>query len=171
MFTATVSSKTAGTITGTVSFQEGTTVLGSGKVSGGKATWSITTLAVGSHSITAVYSGNTSYGPSTSALLKHTVNKAAATTKLTSSVNPSTVGESVTFKVTITTVAPGTGTPMGAVTFKDGTTTLGSVSLTTGAASYTTTKLAKGSHSITAVYSGSMDDLGITSAVLMQQMD
>jgi hypothetical protein len=170
-FTATVSSKTAGTITGTVSFQEGTTVLGSGKVSGGKATLSITTLAVGSHSITSVYSGNTSYGPSTSALLKHTVNKAAATTKLTSSVNPSTVGESVTFKVTITTVAPGTGTPMGAVTFKDGTTTLGSVNLTTGAASYTTTKLAKGSHSITAVYSGSMDDLGITSAVLMQQMD
>jgi unsaturated chondroitin disaccharide hydrolase len=114
--TATVSSKTAGTITGTVSFQDGTTVMGSGKVSGDKATFSTTTLSVGSHSITAVYSGNASYGPSTSAMLKHTVNKATATAKLTSSVNPSTVGESVTFKATITTVAPGTGTPTGTVT-------------------------------------------------------
>jgi hypothetical protein len=167
--TATVSSKTAGTITGTVSFQDGTTVMGSGKVSGDKATFSTTTLSVGSHSITAVYSGNASYGPSTSAMLKHTVNKATATAKLTSSVNPSTVGESVTFKATITTVAPGAGTPTGTVTFKDGTTTLGSVTLTTGAASYTTTKLTKGSHSITVVYSGSTDDLGISSAILTQQ--
>jgi kumamolisin len=170
-FTATVSSTTAGTITGTVSFKDGATVLGSGTVSGGKATLSTSVLAAGSQSITAVYSGNTSYGSSASAALAHTVNKARTTAKLTSSLNPSTVGKSVTFKATIAATAPGTGTPTGTVTFKDGATTLGSVALDSGIASYTTTKLAHASHSITAVYSGSKDNLVATSAVLTQKVD
>jgi hypothetical protein len=171
VITATVSSTTAGTITGTVSFKNGTTVLGSGTVSGGKATFSTSVLAVGSHSITAVYEGNTSYGPSTSAALAHTVNKAATTAKLTSSLNPSTFGQPVTFKVTIAVVAPGTGTAAGTGTFKDGATTLASVTLVNGAANYTTSKLAKGSHSITAVYSGSSNDLGATSLPLTQKVN
>jgi hypothetical protein len=170
-FTATVSSKAEGTITGTVSFKDGTTVLGSGTVSDGKATFSTSALAVGGHSITAEYSGNTSYGSSASAALAHTVNKASTTAKLTSSLNPSTVGKTVTFKATIATTAPGTGTPTGTVTFNDGATTLGSVALDSGTASYTTTKLARASHSITAVYSGSKDNLGATSAVLTQKVD
>ncbi len=170
-FTATVSSTTAGSITGTVSFKDGGTVLGSGMVSGGKATLSTSALAVGSHSITAVHSGSTSYGPSTSASLAHTVNKAATTAKLISSPDPSAVGEAVTFKATIAVVSPGTGTPTGTVTFRDGTNTLGSVALVSGTASYTTSKLAKGSLSITAVYSGSTHDLGATSAALTQKVN
>jgi len=172
-FTATVAAAAPsdGTPTGTVFFKDGATVLGSGTVSGGKATLSTSVLAAGSHSITAVYSGNTSYGPSTSAWLAHTVNKAATTAKLTSSPTSSVVGETVTLKATIAVVAPGTGTPTGTVTFKDGTNTLGSVTLASGTGSYTTSKLAKGSHSITAVYSGSTQDLGITSPILTQQVN
>ena len=67
-FTATVTSA-AGTPTGTVTFKNGATTLGTGTLSGGKATFATSALAVGSHSITAAYAGNSSYAPSTSATL------------------------------------------------------------------------------------------------------
>ncbi len=59
-FTATVSANSpgSGTPTGTVTFMDGSTSLGTGTLSGGVATFSISTLPVGSHSITGVYSGD-----------------------------------------------------------------------------------------------------------------
>jgi sugar lactone lactonase YvrE len=71
-FTATVTSA-AGSPTGTVSFLDGTTVLGQGTLSGGICTLTTSALAAGSHSITALYNGAVDFAPSTSAVLTQSV--------------------------------------------------------------------------------------------------
>src|SRR5262249_19367707 len=92
-FTATVTSSTAGTITGTVTFKDGSTTLGSGSVgSGGLATFSTSTLSVAGHSITAVYGGDSNYAGSTSSAVSETVNKATSTSSVITSLSPSTFG-------------------------------------------------------------------------------
>jgi len=94
------------------------------------------------------------------------VKKAATTTGLVSSLNPSKKGQAVTFTAT---VAPGAG-PTGTVTFKDGSTTLGTATLntTTHKAAITKTTLAVGTHSITAVYGGNTNFNASTSTVVKQ---
>jgi len=164
-FTARVKSS-SGTPAGTVAFKDGTTTLGTITLSAGVAKYTTTTLAVGTHSITAVYSGSTSYNTSTSTAVSQVVNKATTKNTLVSSLNPSIYGQSVTFTATVKPQY--TGTPSGTVTFKNGTTTLGSVTLSAGVAKYTTTTLAVGTHSITAVYSGSTSFNTSTSAALSQ---
>jgi len=164
-FTATVP---AGA-TGTVTFLDGTTTLGTGTVSSGTATFTTSTLVVGTHSITAVYSGDTNFNGASSAVLSQVVNKATpgqngvAAITVRSSLNPSTFGQAVTFTATVPAGATGT------VTFLDGTTPLCSgvpVSLVT--ATCTTSVLTVGTHSITAVYSGDTNFNGASSAVLSQ---
>jgi Bacterial Ig-like domain (group 3)/FG-GAP-like repeat len=76
------------------------------------------------------------------------------TTALTSSASSPATGGSITFTAIITGASGSTGTPTGTVNFLDGTTSLGTGTLTSGIATYTTTALAAGSHSVTAVYSG-----------------
>ena len=150
-FTATVTAS-SGTPTGTVTFKNGTVTLGTGTLSGGSATFTTATLTVGTHSITAVYNGDANFAPSTSPALSQVVNQAASTTSVVSSVNPSAVGQAVTFTAT---VRPATsGTPTGTVTFSDGATVLGTGTLSLGKATFTTSALAVGSHSITASYGG-----------------
>ncbi len=73
-FTATLS---AGA-TGTVTFMDGTTVMGTGTVSNGTASFSTSTLSVGTHSITAVYGGDANYNGATSPALAQVVNKTAS---------------------------------------------------------------------------------------------
>lgn len=78
----------------------------------------------------------------------------ATSTAVTSSVNPSTLGQSVTFTATVT--GPG-GTPTGTVNFKDGGSSISgcaSQTLSSGVATCTTTALSVGTHSITADYGG-----------------
>jgi len=123
-----------------------------------KATFSISTLAAGSHTIAATYNGDTALGPSTAPVaVMQTVNRLTTTTSLASSANPSTVGQPVTF---VATVAPGgpTGTPTGTVTFSvDGTHELPvSLRLVNGSdqAVFTISSLTAGSHTITATYNG-----------------
>lgn len=87
------------------------------------------------------------------------VTKATTTTSLVSALNPAVVGASVQFTATVT----GTGTPTGAVTFMDGTTTLGTGTLSAGVATYSTNSLTAASHSITAVYGGDANFNGSTS--------
>ena len=89
-------------------------------------------------------------GPAATASI--TVNKRTPAVALTSSVNPSDFGQSVTFTATVSSAS---GTPTGTVQFKDGGTNLGSAqSLTNGTAQLTTAALASGNHVITAEYSG-----------------
>ena len=169
-FTATVKAVApgSGTPTGTVSFLDGSTTLGTGTLSGGTATFSISTLAAAAHSITVVYGGDTNFLTSTSSILTQTVKQAATTSSVSSSANPSVSGQAVTFTATITPVSPGSGTPTGTVTFDDGSTVLGTVTLTNGTASFTTSSLAVGTHSIKAVYAGDANFKTSTSAVLKQ---
>ena len=169
-FTATVKAVApgSGTPTGTVSFLDGSTTLGTGTLSGGTATFSISTLAVGAHSITVVYGGDANFLTSTSGILTQTVKQAATTSSVSSSVNPSVSGQAVTFTATIAPVSPGSGTPTGTVTFNDGSTVLGIVTFTSGTASFTTSSLAVGTHSIKAVYAGDTNFKTSTSAVLKQ---
>jgi len=171
-FTAAVSSATAGTITGTVTFLDGATSLGMGTLAGGMATFATSSLAAGSHSITAQYGGDTNYATSISPVLTQTVNagtKAATTTAVTSSLNPSTTGTSVTFTAAVTSATAGTIT--GAVTFLDGATSLGMGTLAGGMATFATSSLAAGSHSITAQYGGDANYATSTSPVVTQTVN
>src|SRR5205085_10223092 len=95
---------------------------------------------------------------------------AMTSTTVTSNNNPSTFGQSVTFTATVTS---GAGTPtQGTVTFKDGNTNLGTTPLVqSGQASFTTSSLGAGMHSLTAVYSGSLNFSDSTSDVLNQQVN
>ena len=91
-FTATVTRIPAGsgTATGTVTFKEGATTLGTGTLNGlGVATFTTSTLSVASHSITAEYGGDGNFNTSTSSALTQVVQKADTSTALTSSANPS----------------------------------------------------------------------------------
>jgi hypothetical protein len=168
-FTATVKAATSGTPTGTVTLKDGATTLATGTLSGGKATFATSTLSVGTHSITATYPGDTSFTASASPKLTQTVNKAASSNSVASSLNPSTFGKLVTFTATVK--AATSGTPTGTVTFMDGTTVLGMGTLSGGKATFATSGLTKGMHSIAAVYGGDGKFTGSTSPVLKQTVN
>lgn len=129
----------------------------------------ISTLPVGSNDITATYTDTNGAHLSSqaSAVLVQTVLEGTGVT-LVSSMNPSAVGQNVTFTATVAGAAGG-ATPDGNVTFLDGSTILGiiplSPSATVGAAnaSFTTGSLSNGLHVITATYNGDMQK-GIQSA-------
>jgi hypothetical protein len=179
-FTATVSVTAPGSTaganpTGTVDFKDGATIIGSGTLSTTAgvttATFSTTSLAVGTHSMTAVYNGDSSFNGSTSSAVSQVVNKANSSTAVVSSVNPSVFGQSVTFTATVTAVAPGAGTPSGTVTFKDGGVSIGTGTLAGGSATLTTSSLAIGAHSITVDYAGDSSFNTSSSATLTQTVN
>ena len=149
----------AGTPSGIVTFKDGTIVIGTQTLNNvGVATLTTSLLSVGSHSITAVYGGDNTFKTSTSAAFSQVVNQAATTSLLTSSANSSIIGQSVTFTGTITANAPGAGIPSGTVSFKEGTTVLGTGTLNaSGVATFSTTTLSVGNHSITTVYDGDLN--------------
>ena len=92
-------------------------------------------------------------------------------TTLTSSANPADAGTSITFTSTVASPVKGiTAIPTGTVTFEDGTTALGPpVTLnSSGVATFSTSSLAAGTHTITAHYSGAVNFLPNTSAVLSE---
>jgi sugar lactone lactonase YvrE len=160
-FTATVTSGAGeGTPTGTVTFKDGATVLGSPVTlnSTGVATDSTAALAVGTHTITASYtpSASSNYLPSPPATLIQNVGEVTATS-LTSSGSPSALGASVTLTATVSISGGGSVTPDGTVTFTDTTTgtILGSQTLgPSGIVTQSTAALTYGPHTITATYSG-----------------
>jgi len=94
---------------------------------------------------------------------------ADTTTTLTSSLNPSSFGQPVTFTATVTT--GGSPVTTGSVAFKDGNTPLGTVSLSVlGQASFTTATLSSGPHVITAEFGGS-GILGTSSGLVTQTVN
>src|SRR5207302_1872822 len=150
----------AGIPTGTVTFKDGPSALGTGTLNGaGQATFVTRTLAVGAHPIPASYGGDATFSGSTSSTLTETVKKASTATVVSSSAIPSLTGQSVKFTATVTANSPGTGTPTGKVTFKDGGTAITNCSdlslNSSGLAICTTSSLSVGSYSITATYGGS----------------
>jgi predicted nucleotidyltransferase len=149
--TAVVAGQSGGTPTGTVTFKSGTITLGTGTLSGGTTSINVVIPKVGGKSVTAVYSGDANFTTSTG-MVRQVVNRAASTTTLSSSLNPSGVGQPVTFTATVTPQF--SGTPTGIVTFKDNGVVIGTGTLSAGSATFTTSLLAPGKHRIAASYAG-----------------
>lgn len=160
-------SSTAGNSTGSLSFMDGSTVLGSVPVgSNGSGVLTTTSLSFGAHSLTAVYSGDTNHTASHSAAINEQIVE-ASNPSVVSSLNPSVAGLGVVFNARVAGV--GTLVPTGSVIFNDGAATLGTVQLdTAGAATFQSSTLAVGSHSITISYSGDRNYATATSAPLIQ---
>jgi hypothetical protein len=138
--------------TGTVVFSDGGTTLGPVPLDAtGAASFNISTLSVGTHTITASYNGSGNFDPS-SATVNETITAIPTTLALTASPNPAALGQ----PVTIVAIANAVGSPQipsGTVTFFDGSTVLGTATLgASGQASITITSLALGTHTLTATY-------------------
>jgi trimeric autotransporter adhesin len=152
------------TPTGTVNFFSGTTQIGTATLgANGSATFNDSTLPVTTSTISATYLGNSTFGPSTSTGVSVLVAQANTSTTLTPSTTTPVFGQSVTLTATVQAVSPGAGTPTGTVEFLNGTTMLGSASLSSGSGFINTSALALGANSITVQYSGGTDFLGQTS--------
>ena len=164
--TAQVSCSSTVAPTGTVTFKMSNTVLGVVTLStADTATYTTSTLPVGWQTITAVYSGDSNCGTSKMSILQGVKLPTAVT--LSSTLSPSTFRQPVTFNANVS--SSGGGTPSGLVTFKDGGAKLGSSTLdASGNASFTTSTLSVGIHSITAAYGGSSTYYTSTSPVLRQ---
>ena len=142
----------SGTPTGTVTFTDGGSTLGSATLNGsGQASLATSGLGAGSHSIIATYGGNTTYNGSSSGAVTLTVKHATSTSLEVTDDGPR-LGDEVTFTATVTS---GGGTPTGTVSFYDGGDLIGSQALDgSGRASLATSGLGIGSHTIAADYEG-----------------
>jgi hypothetical protein len=158
---------------GTVTFMEGSTVLGTRMLNQwGVTSFTTSSLSAGKHVITAVYNGDSNFDGSTSNPWMQWVFY-ETTTNLTSTSNPSTYGQSVAFTATVKVKSPGTINPnSGTVTFYDGSYNIGTVSLSgnnTAVLNYIS--LTAGSHSIKAVYNGDGSYVGSTSIKVTQKVN
>jgi len=150
----------------TVTFQSGQNVLGSGVIgSNGIATFTTSTLKPPATMVKAIYGGDWNGDGGTSNIMKQVVSQASTTTALVSSQNPSSAGQSVTLTATVSPQF--SGSPTGRMAFYDGTTLLRTLEVKSGTAGFSTSKLASGTHNITATYSGSSGFTG-SSASLSQ---
>ncbi len=152
VFTINVAGVTAPTPTGAVILRDGATSLGTLTLDGaGMASFQIASLTVGSHTITASYSGDTNYA-SASGMLLQTVQSATTQITLTASANPAVYATPVTF---IAGVTGNGGVATGSVTFTDGGASIGSALLNAnGVATLSLSTLAPGMHTVVANYVG-----------------
>lgn len=155
-----------GTASGTITFTDGSTSLGIAAVSNNHGQITISSLAVGAHSITASYSGDSNLLASTSSALTQTVNQASTTTAISSNVNPSSFGQTTSLSASVQSAFGGTAT--GTLTFFDGATVLGTVALSSNSAQLPVSSLSVGTHSLTAKYSGDATLVTSTSPSVQQ---
>jgi Bacterial Ig-like domain (group 3) len=160
----------SGTPSGTVTFVDSATnsTVGTAALISGVARLTTLSLPPGAHVLLAQYPGDLNFTGNNSLGLTQTVSKASALLLLSSSANPSQIGQSVTFTVNASPVAPSSGVASGTITFLDGSTTLGTATLTSGLATFTTSSLAVGPHSIITTYAGDQNFAASTSAPLTQ---
>lgn len=159
-----------GTIpTGSVTLLDGGSAVASTGLANGSATLHVSSLPTGSHNLTISYSGDATHAASMSGTLAFAVDQAAVGLTLASSLNPSSFGAAVTF--TATASSNNGLMPQGNVTFSTSVGTTISVAMIDGVASWTTSDLAAGSHTIEASYRGSGDYLPATSQQLLQTVE
>jgi sugar lactone lactonase YvrE len=94
--------------------------------------------------------------------------KSTSTLSLSSSSSLSLISSPITFTANLTAHS---GTPTGAVSFYDGSSLLGSAQLVSGIATYTTSSLSLGSHSITATYAADSNFTSATSSATTVYID
>ena len=154
--------------TGAVSFISGAVTLGTVNLSGTgntrTAVLSVSTLPVGSASITAAYAGDASNAATISPTLTQIVQPGATTTTLVLSPAQPAPGTPVTFTATVAVTAPAVGPATGTVTFLDGTTVLGSAPLVNGVAQFTLASAPIGIRSFSARFDGNVSFTGSISA-------
>lgn len=176
-FTATITRQGGGAVAGTVQFQADGSDLGGPQAvdASGHASVSTSTLAVGNHAITAAFTSSNPNTLNSSGGLAggQTVQAADTQTTVTSSGNPSELGQAVTFTAQVSTVAPGAGTPGGTVQFSDNGTSFGSPQGLDGSgrASITTSGLAVGTHTIGATYTPSGGSFNGSSGSVSQTVE
>jgi hypothetical protein len=165
--TATVAGSTP---TGTVTFKDGAaTLCNAVALAGGMAGCATSTLAVGSHSLTALYSGDAGNTGGASDPLPQVVNKAGTSTVLGTHVpNPSTVGTAIAVTATVAAIAPGAGAPAGTITVSDGTV---NCSITLPATGCNLAPNSAGAKTLVAVYSGDAHFNGSSSPVVAHTVD
>jgi MYXO-CTERM domain-containing protein len=175
--TATIGDQYA-TAAGMVNFFDGATQIGAGTLNAqGVAVLTTSALSVGTHTITACLIASLNFDASCSSALQEQVTLVpsaplATVTLLGTSVNPSVVGQSVTFSASVGSTGAFVTVPAGTVTFRDGAATIGTATLdSSGNASFSTAALAAGLHTITAVYAGNSTTAESTSAAVMQQVN
>jgi ELWxxDGT repeat protein len=139
---------------GQVVFRDDTQVYGSAPLVNGTATFAAAIVAQGAHSLQAVYTGDGTFDESISVPVTVTAGPSGTTLGLTTTDATADPGQSVTFTATITAMLSAPQPPTGSVSFFDGTTFLGTGFVTAGVATYQTSTLAAGTHTITAVYGG-----------------
>lgn len=165
---AQVNSSDGGSLSGTITFYDGSVTLCQIPVSLHASCPASTAagFAAGIHHLTAVYSGDSTHTGSTSNLITVTVQPDTATAAITASLNSAPLGQSVAFTASL---HGNYATPSGMVTFLDGNIVLGSAPLnSTGLAIYTTAALSSGTHAITAVYAATQNFSAVTTAVLSE---
>jgi subtilisin-like proprotein convertase family protein len=154
IFTAAVTAAGVPVTVGRVQFSDGVSVLGTVDVSAdGTAPYTTGTLAVGPHTISATYLGADDFAES-DADLDYTVSKRPTETAVTSSANPSDVGETVTFTATVTDA--GAPVTTGTVQFSIDGAPVGEARTlnASGEATHEAPSLAAGPHTVQATYSG-----------------
>jgi len=165
--TVSVSVTASGAVpSGSISLTDGSTALGTAALVNGGASFSLDSLGIGSHTLTASYGGNQEDAPSSSSVVVQ-VNAASAATQtgLTATPDTATTGQAVVLVATVSG-ATGSSAPTGTIVFEDGSNKLGSVPLALGTATLTVSTLSVGSNALSAVYSGDANDEPSTSATV-----
>jgi hypothetical protein len=166
-FTAMISSTLPIPDGGTVTFYDGDAQLGSGSTTNGVASLTTSFSNAGRHTIKASYSGDLFHKASSGWVTQMVLNLHPTSTTLTSSLNPSTYGQKVTWTATVT--PSGSIMPTGTVKFTWSIYTIGSATLnSSGVATFSRSNLNADSYPLTAVYVGDAANLGSTSAVVNQ---
>jgi Bacterial Ig-like domain (group 3)/FG-GAP-like repeat len=153
-YTATVKGQNGGAVSGSVIFKDNGTVT-TVPLSGATATLALTYSISSAHLVTATYSGDSNNASSVSATLKEYVEILPVATKtvVKSSGSPSHINQPVTFTASVTSSFG--KIPNGeSVTFFDGSNPIGIGPITGGIATFTTSSLIVGAHTITATYAG-----------------
>lgn len=169
VFSAVITVPVGGVATGTITFYDGATVIGTSGVSANTGSLTTSALTAGSHNITVQYSGDSNFSSSTSPVLVQVVHQLTSTTTLITSANPITFGMAVLLSAT---VSSGFTVPTGTITFYDGVTALGSAVPVNGSGLATLNvplfSAAASPHSLTAIYNGDTNYLTSTSNAISE---
>jgi Bacterial Ig-like domain (group 3) len=162
VLTASVVPAAGGTATGSVTFYDGTTPVGSASPANNTARFSVSSLSVGTHSLTARYQGDANTGASTSSAVTLTVNAAATSTTVSADLSTTAYGQNVTLTASVNSSFGGVSS--GQVSFFDGPTPLANAAVVSGSAQVAVSSLSAGTHTITAQFLGNGNFAGSTAA-------
>jgi cytoskeletal protein CcmA (bactofilin family) len=156
---------TGGTPTGSVSFEEGSTIFGVSPLNGsGDATLSLA-LPAGAHSVIARYLGEGIFAPGVSAAFGQSVDRGMTAVTLTTTPNPASSGNPITATIHVSVLAPSSGIPTGSASVSiDGNLVASGTLDVSGALTLSLPGVSRGTHQITVTYSGDTQFLGSSSA-------